>query len=170
MSVREDIDGMLAAARARLVDVPREALGQWRAPKKVLGISRAPRLWPAGAAWHLGVLLLTDDALLATGEIVRAREEVRRGFAAESQRERAEVAAAAFRGGFAEGQAVHIGWHEIDLDAVAVGPAASAASAPLVMREDVVLVAWSPRGALMPLARYLDEHVALAVDPPRGAT
>ncbi|MFT4305995.1 MAG: glutaminase [Microbacterium sp.] len=169
MGEREDIDGMLGAARARLAPVPREALGQWRAPKRVLGISRAPRLWPAGTAWHLGVLLLSDDALLATGEIVRAREEVRRGFAAESQRERSEVAAAAFRGGFAEGQTVHVGWRELDLDAVADVPA-SAASAPLVVRDGVVLVAWSPRGAPIPLARYLDERVALALDPPRGAT
>lgn len=161
---------MLRGARARLADVPREPLGQWRAPKKVLGLSRAPRIWPAGTAWHLGVLLLTDDALLATGEIVRAREEVRRGFAAESQRERAEVAAAVFRGGFAEGQAVHIGWHEIELDAAAGPSAPPSVSAPLLVRDGVVLVAWSPRGAPMPLERYLDERVALLRDPPRGAT
>ncbi len=166
VSARDDVEGMLDAARVRLAAVPREALGQWRAPKKVLGLSRSPRIWPAGAAWHLGVLLLGDDALLATGAIVRAHEEVRRGFAAESQRERAEVAAAAFRGGFAEGQAVHIDWQEIDLDAVCAGDA----SGPLLRDGGVPSVRWSAQGAVMPLKRYLGERVSLALDPPRGAT
>ncbi|MDQ1205588.1 glutaminase [Microbacterium sp. SORGH_AS_0862] len=153
---------LLDAARRELGDVPREALGVWRS-RRILGIPAAPRIVPAGSAWHLGVLLLTDDAVLATGEIVRAREEVRRGFAAESQRERAAIAAAAFRGGFAEGQSVHVGWEPIDPGAV------DASSSPLRLGAEGPLVRWSAAGGFMPLRTYLAERVALARTPPAGA-
>ncbi|GAB3149155.1 hypothetical protein GCM10027058_10880 [Microbacterium neimengense] len=153
---------LLDAARRELGEVPREALGVWRS-RRILGIPTAPRIVPAGSAWHLGVLLLTDDAVLATGEVVRAREEVRRGFAAESQRERAAIAAAAFRGGFAEGQSVHVGWEPIDPDAV------DAASSPLRIGVDGPMVRWSAAGGFMPLSTYLAERVALARTPPAGA-
>lgn len=153
---------LLDAARRELGEVPREALGVWRS-RRILGIPAAPRIVPAGSAWHLGVLLLTDDAVLATGEVVRAREEVRRGFAAESQRERAAIAAAAFRGGFAEGESVHVGWQAVDLDTV------DAASSPLRRGADGPLVRWSAAGGFMPLGTYLAERVALARTPPAGA-
>lgn len=153
---------LLDAARRELGEVPREALGAWRS-RRILGIPTAPRIVPAGSAWHLGVLLLTDDAVLATGEVIRAREEVRRGFAAESQRERAAIAAAAFRGGFAEGQSVHVGWQAIDPDTV------DAASSPLRLGTDGPLVRWSAAGGFMPLGAYLAERVALARTPPAGA-
>lgn len=157
---------LLDAARARLTDAPREALGELIVPRRVLGVGRAPRIVRRGAAWHLGVLLLTEDAVLATGDIVRARQEVRRGFAAESQRQRAELAAAARRGGFAEGETVHIGWAELDPDAVDRG----AASGPLALRDGVVSVRWSAAGGFMPLAAYLDERVELLRNPPAGAS
>jgi hypothetical protein len=163
---RTGIEEQLAAARVRLAPAPREALGRWHTPRRLLGIPRPARLEQAGTAWHLGVLLLTDDALLATGDIIRAREEARRGFTAESQRERAAIAAAAFRGGFAEGQAVHIGWEQVDLDAVARG----AASGPLTFRDGTASVRWSAGGGFVPLARYLDERIALLLQPPQGAT
>lgn len=166
VDARGEIEAILGAARSRLSDAPRERLGVWRVPRRLLGIPRAPRIDPAGSAWHLGVLLLSDDALLSTGEVVRAREDVRRGFAAESQRERAAIAAAAFRGGFAEGEAVHLGWQEIDLDAVAAG----AASEPVAWQDGRPAVRWSPGGGLVPLQAYLDERVALLVAPPQGAT
>ena len=67
------IGSMLDDARARLADAPREALGELIVPRRVLGVGRSPRIVRRGSAWHLGVLLLTDDALLATGDIVRAR-------------------------------------------------------------------------------------------------
>jgi hypothetical protein len=111
------------------------------------------------------VLLLTDDALLATGDIVRAREEVRRGFAAESQRRRAELAAAARRGGLEEGESVHIGWMQLDADGVDRG----AASGPLALRDGVPSVRWSAAGGYVPLAAYLDERIELLRHPPLGA-
>lgn len=167
------------AARARLAaaGAPREALGELVQPRRILGIARAARIERRGAAWHLGVLLLADDAVLATGDIVRAREETRRGYAAESQRRRAELAGAARRGGFAEGETVHIGWRVLRLDAAAGADppaddppgAPGAASSPLVLSGGTARIRWSAAGGLMPLAAYLDERVGLLLAPPPGA-
>jgi len=158
-----DIAAILDAARARLRGAPEVALGEVREGRRLLGIPRAARIVPAGTAWHLGVLLLTEDAVLATGEVVRAREDAIRGFAAESQRERAAVAAAASRGGFADGQAVHIGWRVIDLDALDAG------SSPLAVRGGIPSVRWSAAGGYVALAGYLDDRVDLLVHPPERA-
>jgi hypothetical protein len=157
------IEGMLTAARERLAEAPREALGERREGRRLFGIQRAPRISPQGSAWHLGVLLLTDDRVLATGEILRAREEVIRGFTAESQRARAAEAAAAARGGFAEGQVVHVGWHVIDLDDL------DAESSPLAVRGGIPVVRWSAAGGYQPLERYLDERIDLLLNPPSRA-
>lgn len=151
------IAGVLAAARSRLAGSPREALGDWASSRRLLGIGRAPRIVRVGEAWHLGVLLLTDDAVLATGEVLRAREEVVRGFTAQSQRERSERAAAAFRGGFAEGESVHVGWQEIDLQAVDAG----GVSGPLEGTHSGPLVRWSSAAAPTALASYLDDQLSL---------
>jgi hypothetical protein len=159
------IAALFDEARAALAGAPREALGELREPRRILGIARAPRIVPAGAAWHLGALLLTDDGVLATGEIVRARQEAPRGYTAESQRRRAELAAAARRGGFAEGQVVHIGWRMLDLDAVAGGEA----SGPLSVADGTPSVRWSAAARSIPLASYLDERVRLLLAPPPGA-
>ena len=156
---------VLADARARLGGAPREAIGELIVPRRVLGLGRAPRIVPRGAAWHLGVLLVTDDGVLATGDVVRAREEVRRGFTAESQRRRAELAAAARRGGIAEGAVVHIRWTELDVDAVDRG----AASGPLILRDGTPSVRWSAAGGYMALSAYLDERIELLRHPPGGA-
>lgn len=152
------------AARARLADTPREALGELVVPRRILGVSRAARVERRGTAWHLGVLLLTEDAVLATGDVVRARQEARRGYTAESQRQRAELAAAARRGGFAEGETVHLGWRMLRPEAVDRGEA----SDPLAADRGVVSVRWSATGGLVPLEAYLAERVALLLDPPRG--
>ncbi|WP_194397385.1 glutaminase [Microbacterium atlanticum] len=156
---------LLEAARARLATAPREALGELVVPRRILGVARAARIEPRGSAWHLGVLLLTDDAVLATGEVIRARAEVRRGYTAESQRRRAELAAAARRGGFGEGETVHIGWRMLRPDALDGGEA----SAPLALADGVPSVRWSAAGGLVPLAAYLDERIGLLLDPPGGA-
>lgn len=176
---------LLDDARVRLAGAPREGLGELVEPRRILGMARATRIVPRGTAWHLGVLLLTDDAVLATGEIVRARTEAVRGYTAESQRRRSELAAAARRGGFDEGATVHIGWRMLDPAAVERGEAgptrpeaprdASAArggavgTGPLTWVDGVASVRWSAAGGLMPLERYLDERIALLRDPPGGA-
>jgi len=159
-----DASELLTLARRRLAGAPQEALGELVEGRRIFGIPRAPRIVPRGTAWHLGALLLTDDAVLATGDVVRAREEVRRGFPAESQRRRAELAAAARRGGFAEGQVVHIGWRALDLSEITED------SGLLAVRGGIPSIRWSAAGAYMPLERYLAERVELALHPPLGAT
>lgn len=147
-------DDLLRDARVRLAGSPQDALGRERTSRW-----RADRIVRAGAAWHLGVLLLTHDGLLSTAEILRAAEPVRRGYTAESARIRAERRAQARRGGFAEGEVVHVGWQTIDVAAVDGG----GASGPLASVDGVPSVRWSPGGALVPLQSYLDERIALAL-------
>ena len=156
---------ILDAARERLTAAPREALGELVSPRRILGVARAPRIVRVGTAWHLGALLLTGDGVLATGEIVRARAEAIRGYTAESQRRRAELAAAARRGGFGEGETVHVGWRMLDPAAVDRGEA----SGPIALVDGVASIRWSAAGGYMPLERYLDERVSLLLDPPAGA-
>lgn len=156
---------VLDDARARLAGAPKDVLGELVVPRQVFGIGRAPRIVPRGSAWHLGVLLLADDRVYATGDIVRAHPEVRRGFAAESQRRRAELAAAAFRGGIDDGSVVHIGWCELDPDAVDRG----GDSGPLSLRGGAPSVRWSASGGDVALAGYLAERIALLLHPPGGA-
>jgi len=156
MTAAPDARTLLEAARARLVGRPRERLGDWAHARKLLGFGRAPRIVPVGEAWHVGVLLIADAAVYATGEVLRAREDAIRGFTAESQRERAARAAAAFRGGFAEGETLHLGWTEIDLDALARG----VESGPLTLIDGIPSVRWSATG-IRPLADYLDDQIAL---------
>ncbi|GAA3774128.1 hypothetical protein GCM10022240_27420 [Microbacterium kribbense] len=159
---------MMDAARRRLAeaDAPRERLGELVQPRRILGMTRPLKIAPGVRVWHLGALLVADDAVLATGAILRAREEVRRGFTAESQRERAALAGAARRGGFAEGEVVHYDWTRLDLDAVARGEA----SGPLLVIDGVPSIHWSRAGGYTGLQGYLDERIELLEHPPAGAT
>jgi hypothetical protein len=157
---------LVTAARRRLeeADAPLEALGEHAPQGRV--IRRAPRIRPVGSAWRLGVLLMTPDGdLLEVGDVVRAATEARRGYAAESARARAVERGAAVRGGFREGETVHVGWRRIDLDAVDRGEA----SGPLEVVDGVVMVRWAPAGGLVPLEVYLPDRIALLLDPPGGA-
>lgn len=144
-------------ARRRLAGSPVERLGVEATSRRLLGFGRAPRIVPAGEAWHVGVLLITADEVHATGDVLRAREEAVRGYTAESQRARAALASAAFRGGFGDGETVHVGWRPIDLDAVARGER----SGPLLLQDGVAHVVWSASGGIRPLADYLDDQLAL---------
>ncbi len=147
----DDARRRLAAAQA-----PRERLGVRQEGRRLLGFGRAARILPVGEAWHVGVLLIADHEVFATGEVLRARAEAVRGYTAESQRARSERAAAAFRGGFAEGEPVHLDWTAVDLARVDGG----AASGPLAGGAGGVTVAFAT-GARMPLSAYLDDRIAL---------
>lgn len=147
------VAALLEDARRRLHGVAREGLGIERRSRW-----RGTRIVPAGEAWHLGVLLLTDDGVAATGEILRAAEPVRRGYAAESARQRAERRAQARRGGFAEGAVVHVGWEALDVAQVDAG----GSSGPLRLVDGVPHVRWSAAGGYQPLATYLDDRITLA--------
>lgn len=154
---RADPDRLFGAARMRLAGAPRERLGDWAHARRLLGFGRAPRIVPVGEAWHVGVLLIGDAEVWATGEILRARTEAPRGYTAQAQRERSERAAAAARGGFADGEVVHLGAAPIDVDEVRRG----GVSGPLAVIAGVVHVRWSPTGVTRPLADYLDEQLEL---------
>lgn len=143
---------LLASARAMLLGVPKEGLGEERSSRW-----RGERIVRVGAAWNVGVLLLTDDRALATAEVLRAADPGRRGYTAESARARAARRQLALRGGFDEGDVVHVGWSVIDVDVVDAG----GSSGPLAMRGDVPMVRWSGAGAYMPLEAYLRERIDL---------
>ncbi|WP_417508820.1 glutaminase [Microbacterium sp.] len=142
---------ILSAARAALSGIPKEGLGEERSSRW-----RGQRIVRVGEAWHVGVLLLTDDGALATGEILRAGDPGRRGYAAESARARAARRQMALRGGFREGDVVHVGWSVIDVAAVDVG----GASGPLALQGGVPMVRWSG-SSYRPLEAYLQEQVDL---------
>lgn len=144
---------LLDAARGSLADVAKEGLGEERSSRW-----RGDRIVRVGEAWHVGVLLLTDDRVLATGEVLRAADPGRRGYTAESARERAARRQMALRGGFREGEVAHVGWSVIDTDAVDAG----GASGPLAMRDCVVSVRWSGE-SWRPLDAYLQEQVELMI-------
>lgn len=148
---------LLTRAVADLDGLPKEGLGEERDSRW-----RGKRIVRVGEAWHLGVLLLTDTHALATAEVLRAADPGRRGYTAESARERAARRAEALKGGFDEGDVVHVGWSVIDVDAVDAG----AASGPLAMIDAVPSVRWSAAGGFMPLEAYLRERVELL----RGAS
>lgn len=143
---------LLEAAVRDLQGLPREGLGEERNSRW-----RGARIVRVGEAWHLGVLLLTETHVLATAEVIRAAEMGRRGYTAESARERAERRALALRGGFAEGEVAHVGWSVIDVAAVDAG----GASGPLAPLDGVPSVHWSAAGGWMPLEAYLRERIAL---------
>jgi hypothetical protein len=165
------IAAIVEDVRRELTGYPSERLGTTRPARRVLGVPRAERIVPAGEAWHLGAILVRCDGpaaegLLATGEILRARAEVRRGFTAESQRARAARAAAARRGGFAEGETVHVDPAPIDAARLAAG----GASGPVSVGADGALrLQWSRTGATVPLRPYLTERIDLLEHPAPGA-
>lgn len=146
---------LLANAVGELAGAPREGLGEERQSRW-----RGHRIVRIGDAWHLGVLLLTEDRVLATAEVLRAADPGRRGYTAESARERAARRALALRGGFGEGEVAHIGWSVIDVAAVDAGRA----SGPLSVIDGVPSVRWSSAGGWMPLEAYLRERVRLLRD------
>ena len=129
---------LLHDARRQLAGVPKEGLGEEKHSR-----FRGDRIVRIGEAWHVGVLLLTDDAALATAEVLRAADAGRRGYTAESARVRAARREWALRGGFDEGEVAHVGWSVIDVDAVDAG----GSSGPLAMVDGVVQVKWSSAGS-----------------------
>ena len=143
---------LLAQTVRDLAGLPKEGLGEQRDSRW-----RGRRIVRVGEAWHLGVLLLTETHVLATAEVLRAADPGRRGYTAESARERAVRRQEALRGGFDAGEVVHVGWSRIDVDAVDAG----GRSGPLGLLDGIPSVRWSTAGGYMPLEPYLRERVDL---------
>ncbi|WP_029150130.1 hypothetical protein [Microbacterium indicum] len=161
----DDLRALLDDARSRLDGVPQVRLGLGREASRFRrAFGGRPVIEPVAPAWHLGVLLLGSADLWAVGDVIRAAEEVRRGYTADAQRVRASMRGMAFRGGFAEGETCHIDWEPVDVDAVSGG----ADSGPLAWADGRLQVRWSKTGWLRPLDGYLDEQVGLATAPRAG--
>lgn len=62
----------------------------------------------------------------------------------------------ALRGGFGEGDVVHVGWSVIDVAAVDAG----GVSGPLALQDGVPMVRWSG-SSYRPLEAYLQEQIEL---------
>lgn len=144
-----------ARASLRAEGRDRVRLGQAVQARGILGIRKAPRIVPVSSAWRVGILLISDEALFAVGTVVRAREQAIRGFTAQSQRARSELAAAARRGGFEEGESVFLDWRTIDLASVDAG----GSSGPIETYDGVAHVRWSATGEHRPLEEYLAEYL-----------
>jgi hypothetical protein len=143
---------LIAQARESLQGIAKEGLGEERSSRW-----RGERILRVGEAWHIGVLLITEDQVFATGEVIRAADAGRRGYTAESARERAVRRQEALRGGFEEGEVAHVGWSLIDVAAVDAG----GSSGPIAMIDGVPSVRWSTAGGYMPLEAYLRERLEL---------
>ncbi|WP_168209167.1 hypothetical protein [Agromyces intestinalis] len=178
MDVAERVQALVAQAAERLhaAGARDEALAEFVASRRVLGIPRAERMSRAGRVWRLGVLLVTPEGdLRGTGRVVRAEPEARRSITANAVAEQRAYRAAAVRGGFRAGETVNFDTVAIDLDELT----RSRASGPLVLdgsgddsgEGEDVFVRWSPTDptALAPFARYLHERVELLAHPPTGA-
>ncbi|HWL01860.1 MAG TPA: hypothetical protein VNQ52_05735 [Microbacteriaceae bacterium] len=98
---------------------------------------------PRGRVWRLGEFLLTPEGeLLRTGRVVRvAGTDRRRSVVAAAITEHHELALAARRGGYREGESVNFGARPVD---------------PAVP-------------GVLDLAAYLTERAELLIDPPGGA-
>lgn len=175
--VREAVDRLARAG------VAPEVLGRRLEPRRVLGVGRARRVVAVGSAWRLGALLLTRDGELATsGSVVRAAPAVRRGFPAQATRDRADLGAAAVRGGIAPGSTVHLDWQWVGLSRLAVdgeagplllagGDAAdvgAAADHDGGAADPEVLVRWSQKAQPVPLTAWLRERCELAIAATTG--
>ncbi len=165
-----DLRELLAVSVARLqqTDARDEARAVVTMPRRIFGLERAAILKPAGRVWRLGVVLLDADArLYATGAIVRAVPPGHPGHVSQLAEQRKAERAAALKAGYPDGETVNFEAPEIVLDAAVL----RAADGPVVLRDEGILVRWSPASGagLMPLAGYLRERVELLADPPQGA-
>lgn len=104
----------LAAAGAR-----DEALAEYVPPRRrKLGLGERPAtMRPIGRVWRLGAFLLTPDGeVLGTGRVVHvARTERFRSVVANAITEHHELAKAAARGGYREGETVNFDAKPVDL-------------------------------------------------------
>lgn len=143
---------LFADARRELADLPRDGLAEQRRSRW-----RGERVVRVGTAWRVGVLLIDDDAVYEVRDIVRAGDPGRRGYTADSARQRAGLRLQALRGGFTEGDVVHFGWTPIDVAAVDAG----GVSGPLAMRDGEPVVRWSRHSGYVSLDGYLREAIVL---------
>jgi hypothetical protein len=134
-----------------------EALAVRKASRGFAVIRTPESMTPVGRAWRLGVLLLARDGSVgAAGKITRA---VKPGWAqnlSASVEERRSDRMAASRGKFAEGEVVNYDFTPLALDAASL----ERGSGPLLFRDGVMLVRWSPTG-YRPLEPYVTDRIEM---------
>lgn len=109
---------MTIVERLIAAGIPDEALGVWRAEKKIFGVPRPPAMDLVGRVWRLGALLIDrDGALYATGKLTRAIVpkdfNADKSLAGEAHR---EIQRAASRGSFRPGESVNYEWTRLTPD------------------------------------------------------
>ncbi|MBI5161339.1 MAG: hypothetical protein HY996_08000 [Micrococcales bacterium] len=155
-----------ALTRLRDAGAPDEVVAERIAPRRILGVRRPDRLREVTRGWRLGVVLVTaDGGLRATGVTFRSGEPAHSAMRSRIAEERLELQRAARRGRIPDGQTVNVGAPPIALEPDAV----TATSAPLLLRDEVLLVRWARGADPAPFDRYLEEQVALHLRPPEGA-
>ncbi|MGV8885980.1 MAG: hypothetical protein ACOH1T_10405 [Microbacteriaceae bacterium] len=159
MTIQHELEHLISETIAALesAGIADEALAVREKPRL-----RKPLLRSVGNAWRLGILLIDRSGnLYQTGDVTRAIEPQiavnSRTLLAEARRDDRR---AAVRGRFAEGTVVNFDFLRIPLEPLALGQP----SGPLSVENGVVRVRWQPSGGTMPLARYLDDRVALLVE------
>lgn len=177
----EEGDALAAITEARAVlgwvheqlvmlEAPREHLGQYIAPSRVLGLPRRARMVKIDEVWHLGVLLVgSNGTLYRAGDTVRSEAAVLTTHNSAYRAERSELADAAFRAGYKPGTVVNFGASRIGLD----GESLANSNGPLFAQGRKTLVRWR-RGIgddqAVLFKEYLVERLGLLLNPPVGST
>lgn len=178
-------------------EVTPEALAEFVPEVRRLLVFRRPAtMQPVGEVWRLGALLLdTDGGLYALGRATRAAERGRVGYQSLSREERRDLAAAALRGGYAEGTTVNFDATPLPLTAAALqalsedapmrGPGSEstapsaqtgttpASEPPIGVHNGEVRVRWragAPLEGAVTLEQYVRERADLLIHPPLGAS
>ncbi len=162
----------VTVARLQRAGVEPEALAEFEPEgRRMLVFPRRARMRPVGQVWRLGSLLLdTTGGLWAAGRATRAAERGRLGYQSVSREERRDLAAAALRGGYAEGAAVNFDARPLPLDETSLRELAS--GAPIGWADGEIRVRWranAPLDGAPTLAQYLGERAELLVRPPFSA-
>lgn len=158
-----------AVERLRDAGVRTEHLAEFVPAERKLLWRKAATMREVGEVWRIGPILLDAEGNLhSAGRATRAAERPRPDFQSLSREERRDLAAAALKGGFAEGTAV-------DFDAVPILLDGSdpPADSPVRIAGGAYRVKWHPSAPLETaptLAAFLDDRVGLLVDPPLGST
>lgn len=157
MTTVEELPALLRTTERLLRErgIADEAVAEFRAARGRI-IRRGPALKPLGRVRRLGVLLFGEDgAVYGVGRVTRAVAPGHANNQAASAEARRDLRRAAFEGAFETGDVVNY-------DVIPLDPAQP--TEPLTARDGEVFIRWRPgteEGTLMPIARYLDDRLAL---------
>lgn len=144
-----------------------EVIAKYESDRRILGFRRRPTMNPIGRAWRLGVILLTSDAALrATGNVIRVTEPRRTSHPSNLSVERHIAREAAWRAGIRQGETVNYGTDPIELKEESL----RLPGGVVLLRDDGLWVRWSAAGGDAAMTRfqtYLDDRVELLIALPR---